>query len=163
MVTQRALCTQTWRLILDAFPGGSGLLGIPYGQSYTIPEWAITLQKSPVQSITSITYTDMGGSVADDDADDRIRQRLVGEPARITPPFGKIWPIPLPQIGVVKVTFVAGYGEPSDVPEGIKRWMLLRIGGMFENREEIIVGSRIVVADMPFVDRLLDPYTVSAV
>jgi hypothetical protein len=40
---------------------------------------------------------------------------LACEPARITPKFGQIWPINLPQIGSVWVTFDAGYGDATQV------------------------------------------------
>jgi hypothetical protein len=36
----------------------------------------------------------------------------------------------------------------------------MRIGALYENREETAVGARIVVAELPFVDRLLDPYRI---
>jgi hypothetical protein len=156
-------------------------------------------------------------------------------PAIITPCFGKVWPIPLPQVGSVKVTYIAGYASPistggalannqirvsgpaswkagdsvrfynsggvlpaplcpdqtytiasvngsvytlSDetgaavtftqlgtgrsyigvVPDGIRAWMLLRVGSLYENREEMAVGQRLVALNLPFVDGLLDPF-----
>ena len=71
------------------------------------------------------------------------------------------WPITLPQIGSAAVTFTAGYGANGDaVPVGLKHWMKLRIGALYENREEIVSGRSITVDPLPFVDSLLDPYRI---
>jgi hypothetical protein len=156
-------------------------------------------------------------------------------PAIITPCFGKIWPIPLPQIASVKVTYTAGYASPivtggalqsnqfrvsgpvswvvgdtvkfsnsggtlpaplwedadytiatangsvytltddtgnsvtftqlgtgrsfiGAVPAGIRSWMLLRVGSLYEFREEVAVMQKGGVRDLPYVDGLLDPF-----
>lgn len=165
--TGRSLCTQKWRLTLDSFPGPS-LMGVQFGRGYSIPKHAIVLERPPVLSIESIQYLDtsstqqtmppanyidptLGGTVRHD-----------GRP-RITPVFGQIWPINQPQIGSVWVNYTAGYGDASavatEVP-GVIAWMKLRLASLYENREEIIVGTRVVIAPLPFVDRLLDAYTV---
>jgi hypothetical protein len=85
------------------------------------------------------------------------------EPARITPVFGQMWPISLPQIGAVSVTFDAGYGGAAQVPEGIKSWIKLRVGSLYAHREEIAVLSRGRVEALSFIDGLLDPYKVAFV
>ena len=144
--THRAFVTQQWRMTLDAFPN-----------------CPLLLQKSPIQSVDSIIYTDMAGSTQTIVQGTDYVTDLDSEPGRITPPFGRVWPIPLPQIAAVRVTFTAGYGEPDAVPDGIKTWIKLRVGSLFENREDFIVGTRLVVAQLPFVDRMLDPYVVPLV
>ena len=91
----------------------------------------------------------------------RLRQvESACEPARITPVFGQVWPPSLPQIGAVSVTFDAGYGAASDVPEGIKSWIKLRVGSLYTHREEMAVLSRGRIDPLPFVQGLLDPYRV---
>jgi len=84
------------------------------------------------------------------------------EPARITPAFGLIWPVTRWQMNAVRVRFVAGYGNASAVPQGIKTWMLMRIATLWENRTELVIDSRISLVELPseFVDGLLDPYRV---
>lgn len=47
------------------------------------------------------------------------------------------------------------------VPDGLRSWMLLRVGVLYENREEAAVGPRVVVAPLPYVDGLLDPFNTS--
>lgn len=46
------------------------------------------------------------------------------------------------------------------VPEGIKAWMKLRIGSMYENREEATVLTRATLEVMPFMPNLLDPFRI---
>ena len=156
--TGRSLITQQWQLVHDSFPGPS-MLGIPAGVRWSLPGHAILLDRSPVISVETIKYLDMSGTLQTMPSTDYVVD-LNSEPARITPVFGKIWPITLPQIGAVKVDFTAGYGNASAVPQGIKTWMLLRIGTLYENREEVAVMTRGKIEPLPFVDHLLDGYRV---
>ena len=159
MYCNRSFITQQWRLVLDSFPGNA-MYGVPFGITFSLPGNAILIERGPVQSLDSITYTAMDGTEAAMPAADWIAE-LSGGLARVTPRFGKIWPIPLPQIGAVKVNFTAGYGAmASDVPEGIRQWILLRVSSLYENREEVAVMQRGNVSPLPYVDGLLDPYRV---
>ncbi|ACC76147.1 phage head-tail connector protein [Paraburkholderia phymatum] len=47
------------------------------------------------------------------------------------------------------------------VPEGLRHWILLRVGSLYENREEVAILNRGKVEELPFVDGLLDPYRIS--
>jgi len=185
----------------------------------------------------SIQYTAMDGTTQTMPSSDYAAD-LACEPARITPVFGKIWPITLPQIGAVQVTFDAGYAAPITanagadtialsgpwktyavndvlrlsnsggalpsplaentdyyiqsvvsagvyklsataggaaidiadagsglnfvgvVPKGIVSWMLLRLGSIYQNREEVALLNRGKIEALPYVDGLLDPYRV---
>lgn len=159
MYCNRSFITQQWRLVLDSFPGPS-MMGIPFGVPYSLPGHAILLERGRVQSVDGIGYTAMDGTEAVMPATDWVSDRS-GPLARVTPRFGKIWPISLPQIGAVKIDFTAGYGDSADqVPEGIRHWILLRIGTLYENREEIAILTRGKVEPLPFVDGLLDPYRI---
>jgi uncharacterized phiE125 gp8 family phage protein len=155
-ITGRQIVTARWKLVLDAFPGPS-LMGVPAGRPFTLPGHAILIPKAPVQSIVSIDYLDMG-SVQRTMPSANYVADLACEPARITPVFGQIWPITLPQIGAVSVTFDAGWGNAASVPEGIKRWILLRVGSLYQNREEVAAMARGTIQSLPFIDGLLDPY-----
>ena len=237
-LTQRALICQAWKLVIDSFPGPT-LIGVPWGKTFTLPKHAIVLEKSRVQQVTSIDYLDMGGN-PQVMAPNLYTVDYTSEPCRITPVFGQIWPIPLPQIGSVEVDFTAGYAVPVTfsgstmtvpadwnpyqiadvvrfsladamngalpspllqetdyyiasvvaagsytlsaipggvpitftdagsgtallgvVPEGIKSWMKLRVGTLYQHREEYFTSEKSgKVLPLPFVDRLLDPYKV---
>jgi uncharacterized phiE125 gp8 family phage protein len=234
-LTQRALISQAWKLVIDSFPGPT-LIGVPWGKTFTLPKHAIVLEKSRVQQVTAINYLDMSGNPQVMPAASYVVD-YSSEPCRITPVFGQIWPIPLPQIGAVEVTFTTGYAVPvifsgntmmvptdwqpysagdtvqlsnvggllpatllpntnyfiqsveasgvytlaatpggpaitlidagsgtslvGVVPEGITAWMKLRVGTLYQHREEYFTSEKSgKVLPLPFVDRLLDPYRV---
>ena len=157
-LTNRQLVTARWRMVLDSFPGPS-LMGVPAGQTFTLPGHAVLLPKSPVQSVVEIRYLDMAGAWQVMPAANYTVD-CACEPARITPVFGQIWPIALPQIGAVSVIFDAGYGNASAVPEGIKTWIKLRLGSLYVHREEVASMTRGRIDPLPFIDGLLDPYKV---
>lgn len=157
-LTGRQLVTARWKLVLDSFPGPS-LIGVPAGRSFSLPGHAILLPKCPVQSVVSLQYLDMASTTQTMPSSDYTVDAAC-EPARITPVFGKIWPIPLPQIGAVGVTFDAGYGTAASVPPGIKSWIKLRVGSLYAHREEVAVMTRGKIEPLPFLDGLLDPYRV---
>jgi uncharacterized phiE125 gp8 family phage protein len=86
---------------------------------------------------------------------------IATNPGRITPQFGNIWPIPVPEIASVWVDFTAGYGpSATDVPEGIRQWILLRLSTLYERRAEAEIVAKGRLEPMPFVDSLLDPYRI---
>jgi uncharacterized phiE125 gp8 family phage protein len=159
--TGRQLITARWKLVLDAFPGPS-LMQSATGASFSLPGHAILLAKCPVQSAVSIEYLDMNGTTQVMPASDYVLDAAC-EPARLTPAFGKTWPSTLPQMGAVSVTFDAGYGTASAVPEGLKSWIKLRVGSLYGHREEMSVLSRGRIDPLPFVDGLLDGFKVSLV
>ena len=148
-------------MVLDSFPGPS-LMGVPAGQAFTLPGHAILLPKCPVQAVVAIRYLDMGAVVQTMPAATYTVDTAC-EPARITPVFGQIWPICLPQIGAVSVIFDAGYGTAAEVPQGIKSWIKLRVGSLYAHREEVAVVSRGRLEALPFIEGLLDPYKVALI
>ena len=157
-LTNRQFVTARWRMVLDSFPGPS-LMGVPAGQIFTLPGHAVLLPKSPVASVVEIRYLDMANAWQVMPAANYTVDSVC-EPARITPVFGQIWPIALPQIGAVSVIFDAGYGNASSVPEGIKTWIKLRVGSLYVHREEVASMTRGRIDPLPFIDGLLDPYKV---
>jgi uncharacterized phiE125 gp8 family phage protein len=96
---QRALITQTWQLHMDRFPSD-----------------AIELRICPVQSVTSVTYVD-GLGVTQTWSPANYIANVQSEPGRIALAYGQAWPVARCQENSVTVTFVAGYGGVSSVPE----------------------------------------------
>jgi uncharacterized phiE125 gp8 family phage protein len=160
--TGRSFISQGWKLLLDSFPG-YGLTGTEWGVTFSHPRNAVLFEKGPLISVDSIIYTAMDQStvtVLSPGAPDYAID-LEGAVPRMTPGFGRVWPIPLPQIGAVQINYTAGYGTTAaSVPEGIRHWMLMRISTLYENREEVAILGRGKVDPLPFVDGLLDPYRV---
>lgn len=148
----RCLVTQAWDLTLDGFPSGGKPIRLP------LP---------PIQSVTSITYTDTNGAAQtlsssvyalSADRDHRPRIHLA---------YNQSWPETRSIEDAVTVRFVAGYAsgnspeDASAVPEAIKNAMRLLIGHWFENRQavtfgaaqEIPLGVRALLA--PFMNNIL--------
>ncbi len=121
----RAIITQTWDLYLDAWPGKT----------------FIEIPLPPLQSVTSIKYTDKNGVEATMAAGDYIVD-TVSEPGRVYLKWDKSWPsVDLQVVNGIVVRFVAGYGLAASVPETIKQAILLQIGHYYENREDVLVSN----------------------
>ncbi|MBT8199586.1 MAG: head-tail connector protein [Acidimicrobiia bacterium] len=136
-VTGRALVTQTLTYALDAFPAGG----------------VIQLPKPPLASVTSITYTDV---------DDASQTMSTGDysvdtaatPGRILLEPDASWPTSVKDIpGAVSILYVAGYGNPSSVPESIRAAIKLLVGNWYENREATISGT--IIAEVPMAAKSL--------
>lgn len=137
--TNLLLATQTWELTLERFPDDGNL----------------RLPRSPVQSITSITYVDSAGATQTITAGDYALDKDIA-PACIAPTFGKVWPTPRVQPNAVTVRFVVGY---TQIPEPIRAAILLLVGHFYENREAVIVGQ--APSELPMgVESLLFPFRV---
>lgn len=173
--TRRALCTQQWLMAMDQFPipamniSSANWYGPQWGTmpgplSVTRPDnttgFEIYLPFPPLQTVDSIKYYDSVTQALTTLDPSQYIVDNVSEPARITPAYGVTWPSTLNRINAVQVTFTCGYGAASDVPQGIKNWMLVRIGTLWENREEVAILQRGKVELLPYVDGLLDPFRV---
>lgn len=135
----RALITQSWTLKLDAFPP------------------VIRLPRPPLQSVTSVAYTDTNGDPQT--LNPSLYSVHTGdEPGFIVPAFGESWPATRNHPNVVTVTFVAGYGDDAtDIPESIRAGLKLFIAHLYEFREPVIAGTIAVSVPMS-VDALWAPY-----
>lgn len=172
---RRSFITQSWMMTMDKFPipGMETSSANWYGPAWGVgpgpltvikpdgkTQYEIVIPLPPVQTVDSIKYYDPDGTQQTLAATAYLLD-TVSEPGRITPTPGTTWPSTQNRANAVEVKFTAGYGLTSaSVPNGIKAWMLLRIGDMFENREAVVMGVRGAVETHPFVDRLLDPYRV---
>lgn len=142
---RRALINQTWELVLDEFP-----LGV------------FRLPKPPLASVTSIKYTDEDGV----EATFSSAKYLVdadSEPGRVVLKNGESWPaVTLQEANAVRVRYVAGYGAAgSNVPQAIRQAILLVIGSLYENREDVLVAQGVSIGTLPFgVEALLAPYRI---
>jgi uncharacterized phiE125 gp8 family phage protein len=142
----RALMTQTIQLVLDGWPCEG-----------------IELPRPPLQSLTSITYTDYLGTAAIVPAASYFLDDE-NSPARVQLAYGQTWPqVSLRSSGAIVVEFVAGYGDEStDVPQSLLQAMLLLVGHWYETREAVsdtksVAGQQ----EVPFaVTALLAPYRV---
>ena len=136
MYLRRALVNTTFDLTLDCFP------------------CVIQPPRSPLVSVTSITYLDTNGT-STVLATSEYSVDTKREPGRIYPAYGKAWPSVQSIENAITVRFVAGYGATAaSVPQTIRHAMLLLVGHWYENRESVVVGT--ITAELPFaVEALL--------
>lgn len=136
-LTGRALITQTWELVQDAFSS------------------ELKLDMMPVQSITTLKYYDSDNVLQTMSSGDYI---LNADTGVIVPAYGESWPSTygIPQAVVVR--FVTGYGATgASVPADIKLWIAAQVASAFRAPEGLMAGNAAV---LPFVDHLLDPYRI---
>ena len=158
--TGQSFITQKWCGTADRFPG----VMLPPTPFASIAAWLPTPQPSgeiqllhgPIVSIDSITYLDTTGAQQTLSSSKYVLDAS-GIFPRVAPASGQQWPDTLEQIGAVQINFTAGYGSTAaSVPAEIVHWMLLRIGSVFENREEAAVLNKGKLEVLPYVDSLLD-------
>lgn len=139
--TERALITQGWRLVLDAWPA-DGL---------------ILIDRTPVLSITSVAYVDTAGAAQVLAPADWQLDRN-GAPARLAPAPGTTWPQVREQLAAITIDFQAGYGPSwNDVPETIRQALFRLTAHFYDNRDTANIGN--IVTDLPFhVKALLASY-----
>ena len=131
----RTTVTTVWRMTLDGFPCGNEPIKPP---------------RPPLQSVTSITYTNSTGGTTTLASSDYSVDAF-SEPGRITPVFGGTWPATRDVPNAVTVLYQAGYGgstanvneSVAAVPETIKHGISLLSAHWFRNREPVLTeGSQ---------------------
>lgn len=165
--TGRALVTQTWRMWLDQFPveprkGGGWWDGVReelISSSYATKR-SLEIPKAPVSAVSSITtFADDSNETETTFASTNYIVDTVSPLPRIVLKTGSTWPVDLRAANAIKVTFTAGYGAASAVPDDIKQAMYLLIGHWFENRQEVITGTISVQVEQAS-QALLQPYRI---
>lgn len=128
-------------------------------QSYDSFSQYLSPLAAPLQSVVSIEYVAQDGTTATvDEATYRVNKNV--NPARVSLASGKNWPSAASEDGAVTVTWRVGYADPDDVPAPLKQWMLLAIGTMYENREQIAAGVQLSSIPDDFMGLLWQPYMV---
>jgi Phage gp6-like head-tail connector protein len=157
-VTRRALITQSWRLIFDAWPGmrrGDG-----YGAA-SLDQWwdgtrdgpigmlgspEVSIRKAPFQSLTSVVILNEDGSTALTWDPSNYYVSTENGFGRLVKRVGQIWPLitpPVRQRGGIVVTFLAGYGDdPMDVPMALRQAIKDIVLHWYETREAVGETSR---------------------
>lgn len=116
--TGLCLIAQSWRLYLDRWPR----------------DGIIRILKSPVQAVQSVTVYSFDGAPLQVSLEGHLLDGA-GRPARLwlanTPVTGRT-------VNGIEIDFAAGYGEAgTDVPDTLKRAMLIHMGHMFAFRGAI--------------------------
>jgi uncharacterized phiE125 gp8 family phage protein len=144
LVSRRALVTQTWKYVTDAWP--------------VLPSQALSWQSDqddfvlpfpPLITVGSVVYYDTAGSPTTLPSSTYIVDS-VSEPGRLSLAYAKAWPSTAlqPKNGIV-VTFDAGYGNATAVPAMFKVAIKAIIAHWFENREAFLVAPRAAAVEIP--------------
>lgn len=136
--TWRPLISQTWALQFDAFE---------------LNLFISNINKAPIISIDSVTYYDVNNALQTL-SPSLYETDIYGNPARFRL---KSIPNVYDRMGALIVNFVCGYTNAAAVPQAIKQAMLLIIGHLYENRQDVVTGTQ--VNEIPMASRyLLEPY-----
>ncbi|NIF80142.1 hypothetical protein F3J20_22570 [Paraburkholderia sp. Cy-641] len=169
---QRSILPQSWTLTQSSF-GHSWFENhdVPhrYGLVFS-PDWyrmhscrhtdSIVLPHPPIRSVDSVQYLNPDHQRVPLDPT-AYRLAVIGEMLALLRPVGAAWPRTAHEPDAVIVTYSAGWVEPAQIPAPIISWIKLRIGALYENREEYSAGQP--VPELGFADRLLDPYSIPVV
>lgn len=149
-ITGRAFVERTLQLNCDQF------------------QHCLKLPQAPLIGVDSIEYTDLDGA-AQTFPSASYEVDTVSEPGMVRPVWGSSWPALGRGFNPVRITYRAGYrplGSPTDLadnsylPPEVRMWMAARIATLYEQREQIIIGT--IVAPLPraFADAVLDSITL---
>ncbi len=124
--TNHQMITATWDYTLDCFPGADEPIELP---------------RTPLASVSSITYTDEAGD-SQVWGPSNYTVDTSHKPGRVFPAYNVTWPTPRYHRNVVVVRFVAGYGAAAtDVPENFRMAMRQLVSHWYEHREAAMPGG----------------------
>jgi uncharacterized phiE125 gp8 family phage protein len=149
--TARVFITQTWELVIDKFPANEIMIPFP-----------------PLQLVTSIKYDNGAGveqvlGAAQYEVDD------ASQPGWVVP-VTTGWPASIWEgINSVRIRYVAGYAPGTDspidlaanVPQSIKSAILLHVAQLYEQREDIVVGTIVSRVPSGGIEHLLRQFRVA--
>lgn len=139
----QALVTRTLLASYDAFPW-VGRNYISHREAFLLAggrSGEFLLPYPPLQSVSSITYTDTAGASQTLNTS-TYQVDTESMPGRVVPAYGTFWPVSrLETPNAVQILYVAGWGAPDAVPEDIRSAILMTIGHWWMNRESVITGT----------------------
>lgn len=137
----RALITQTWDLLLDRFCN-------------------VELPMAPLQSVTSITYTDTAGASQTLSTSVYDVFTYDEHPGWVRLAYDQSWPSTRIVSDAVAIRYVAGFGDAANnVPAAIRNGIKLMVGEYYKNAELTVVGPQVM--EIPkHIERMLWSYRV---
>lgn len=142
--TRRAMITQTWRLVRDAWPADGRIAALPV----------------PMVEIVAARVFDEGGTPHAIDLDAFVVDNAAAPAIIAFAPWSSI--VPGRQAGGIEIDITAGYGDaPDDVPEPLRQAVRFLVAHWFESRGLAALGR--AAADLPAgLAALIAPYRVLA-
>lgn len=159
--TERALITQSWRLILDSWPAGASgdawWDGVRQGALAQGASRFIEIPKPPLRSIDMVALFN--------DADQQTTwpaanyfADIAGMPGRMVLRNGVAAPGAERAAGGVQISFTCGYGDSAgDVPSPLRQAALLLSAHFYEQREVLQPAMGMAAAPLGVL-ALLAPY-----
>lgn len=141
--TGRAMLPQRVRIGMDAFCSTTRLPVLPLA----------------VVDGLLIKYFDENGDQQTANSSIYTINRYV-EPVQVSLNPGESWPTISRIAGGVTFEYDVGYTDAAAVPGPLKQWMLLAIGAMYENREQVYAGAETYSLPEDFMRLLWEPYMV---
>ena len=138
-LTRRALLTQSWRFVLDAWPANG----------------RIVLRMGPLRSVIAARVYDTANNASTIDVETfvvDVAADVIASPC---------WALPVPgrSIAGIELDLQLGYGaDAADVPDPLRHAVRMLVAHWYENRGLVAAGT---VAALPAgVDALIAPYRV---
>jgi hypothetical protein len=135
-MTGLALITQTWELVLDAWPtqGEPWWDGVRQGamSSLTSNNRAsnVLLPRYPLQTVDTITADAVAVTIADIFTVDTYQK-----PGRLVVKNGAAWPSYVQNANAIVITYTAGFGDAAaDVPAALRVGLLQMIASLYSHR-----------------------------
>lgn len=148
--TGLSFAPQTLELALDTFPTKAGVSG------------AIKLPMSPANEIISVSYLDADGAQQVMDPLTYVLDNY-SVPGWLMPAADTSWPTTSTGSNTVRIRYIAGYGEGSDlepIPPDAGSAIMLMLGHLYANRESAVIGT--ISSELPFgVEAFLTPLRVN--
>ena len=147
--TGRALISQVWNMWLDSSEVlASDVLTVPIA---TLQATGVTITSYDADDAATVKTASTYGVSTPTDSRGRIYLN-----------DGQSWPSDLRARDALKIVWTAGYGDAAtDVPDAIISAMLMRIGTMFLQREDTIVGQS--TSTITAAEQMLTSYRIITV
>jgi uncharacterized phiE125 gp8 family phage protein len=139
-ITRRMLLTQTWRLVLDAWPANG----------------RVTPRIGPLQALLQAQVFDAAGGAQALEVESFVVDAAAGVIA------APRWALPAPGRAVAGIALdvICGYGtDASDVPADLRQAMRLLVAHSYEHRGLVAVGGAVAMQPAGF-HALIAPYRV---
>lgn len=157
--TGLSIAQKTYEIALDVFPAiwpAPGWQSVRRRPGLASSEAAIELPHPPLVDLLSVAV----GTDSDAELDpDTYTVDDYAVPARLVP--ASAWPTVVAGVNLIKVRYVAGYGDDSDsqpLPQAVRAALLLLLGHLYRNREDSV--DRALVSIPTGVEALLRPLRV---
>lgn len=129
--TKREITKKTFRTFRDIF-GDLEETPVDYRGARYFTDLPITIRRSPLLSITEITYKVDGSPVAMDLDDIDIDHRA--DYSQLVPAYGKQWAEIEPRPQAITIEFEAGYASTDVIPSDLKNALLAHATAVYQNR-----------------------------